>query len=136
MPSLELSVLAQRLSVCRLGSQESIPEWATGGEFFNVVRTKDELSIVCGEEQVPPGIQQQTDWRAFKVEGPLDFALTGILAGLSAVLARAEVSIFAISTFDTDYILVPERTLATAVAALRNAGYDVNDSAQTATAEG
>src|SRR5689334_22490481 len=96
--SLTLSTLPLRLSVCRLAAGEPVPPWALHGEFFNVVRTKDELSIVCAAEQVPAGVRAQPDWSALKVEGPLDFALTGILASLATALERADVSIFAVST--------------------------------------
>ena len=83
-----------------------------------MTRTADELSIVCPEEQVPGDLTAERDWRAFKVEGPLDFALVGILAELSGALAAAEVSLFAISTYDTDYLLVRAGKLAEAKRAL------------------
>jgi hypothetical protein len=85
----------------------------------------DELSVVCQEELVPANIRAENGWRGLKVEGPLDFALTGILAGLASALAQAGVSLFAISTFDTDYILVKEKDLAKAIRALEQAGHRV-----------
>ena len=121
-----LSILPDRLAVCRLAQSEATPGWATAKGFFSITRTAQELSIVCSEASVPPGVQIESGWRALKVEGPLDFALIGILAGLSSVLAQAGVSLFAISTYDTDYILVKEKDLEKAVEALARAGYLCN----------
>lgn len=103
---MKLSALAPTLAVCRLDAKASIPEWATRGVFFSVSRTDEELSVVCEEALVPEGIQCEKNWRALKVAGPLDFALTGILASIASPLAEAGISLFAVSTFDTDYILV------------------------------
>lgn len=90
-----------------------------------MTRTADELSIVLPEEARRPEWQAETGWRALRVEGTLDFALTGILASLAAPLARAGVSLFAVSTFDTDYVLIRERDLETAKAALAADGHTV-----------
>ncbi len=127
---LRLSVLPGRLAVCRLDAGAAVPAWAAmegddgGGSIVSVSRTAEELSIVCPEPRVPAAIAGESrverGWRAFKVEGPLDFALTGILARLSGCLAEAGVSIFAISTFDTDYLLVREAQFAMASTALAN----------------
>ncbi len=104
---LRLTVLDDRLAVCRLVPDAALPDWLswTGG-LTAVCRTAEELSLVCREDELPEGVRAERGWRAFKVGGPLDFALTGILAGLAAPLAEAGISIFAISTFDTDYLLV------------------------------
>lgn len=120
-----LTILPTRLAACRLPAQAAIPGWVSGSEFVSITRTADELSIVCEEVLAPSGITMQGGWRAFKVEGPLDFSLVGILADLSGVLARAGISIFAISTYDTDYILVAEGSLAQATRALEEAGHRV-----------
>ena len=85
----------------------------------------DELSVVCAEGVVPAGVRCDKGWRVFQVAGPLDFALTGILAAIAAPLADAGVSIFAVATFDTDYVMVKEEALAKAVEALRGAGHTV-----------
>lgn len=108
---LSLSVLHDRLAVCRLDKNDAIPYWATEGTFFSISRTDDELSIVCSENSVPGNIKSEKNWRALKVIGPLDFSLTGILASLANALAEAKISILAVSTFDTDYILVKSRNL-------------------------
>lgn len=109
-------------AICRLDSDAPIPEWAHIG-FFSITRTPDELSIVCKEEIVPEGVTGEKGWRCLQVMGPLDFALTGILASLAAPLAEAGISIFAISTYDTDYFLVKE--LNRAIAVLSNSGHNV-----------
>lgn len=123
---LRLSILSDTLAVCRLEKDAAIPNWAITGDFFSISHTQDELSIVCCQAQVPPGIHLEGGWRGLKVEGPLDFALTGILAGLAGALAQAGISLFAISTYDTDYILVREKSLPEAVSALKEAGCIIN----------
>ena len=88
-----------------------------------MTRTEDELSLVVPEEKVPEVWKAERGWRCLKVEGPLDFGLTGILASLANPLADAGISIFALSTYDTDLILVPERELEQARGALEGAGH-------------
>jgi len=125
-PQLSLQLLADRLAVCRLPADSAVPSWAcTGGALASITRTPDELSVVCREAAIPIGTRCERGWRLLKVLGPLDFGLTGILDALTGPLARAEVSIFAISTFDTDYLLVREVQLEEAVAALSAAGHSV-----------
>ena len=119
-----LGLLPGRYAVCRLESGDSPPTWARGG-FVSLTRTPDELSVVCAEESVPAAARCERGWRCLKVLGPLDFALTGVLAALAAPLAKANVSIFAISTYDTDYLLLPDASLERAVAALTGAGHEV-----------
>jgi hypothetical protein len=122
---LALDILPDELAVCRLAADDPVPDWARSRGFTSVTRTEDELSVVCSANAVPDGITHTPGWRALAVRGPLDFGLVGILAGLSTVLAEAEVSIFAISTHDTDYVLVRAHQLDQAVAALEAAGYRV-----------
>ncbi len=124
-PTLTLDLLSDELAVCRLPVDAAVPNWAWTGELTSITSTDDELSVVCAAEPVPDDVQHTTGWRAFKVRGPLDFGLVGVLAGLSSTLADAGVSIFAISTYDTDYVLVRDEKLDTAGAALRAAGYVV-----------
>jgi len=109
---LVLSILLEKLGICHLNKNSPIPEWAAKvGGFSSITRTPDELSIVCPQEKIPAGILVEKDWRAFKVQGPLGFSLTGIVASLSKPLAEAEISIFYISTYETDYLLVEEKNL-------------------------
>jgi len=122
---LTMDILPDELAVCRLPSDTAIPDWAWSEGFTSVTRTEDELSVVCAAEPVPAYIKHTPGWRALKVWGPLDFSLVGILAGLSNILADAGVSIFAISTYDTDYILVRGGQLDAATEALKAAGHEV-----------
>jgi uncharacterized protein len=124
-PQLTLAILPQTFAVCRLSKGSPVPEWVWRGEFFSLTRTASELSIVCQQTHVPQGVQCETDWRCLQVEGTLDFSLTGILASLTAPLAEAEISIFAVSTFDTDYLLVKEKQLQDAIKALSAAGHRI-----------
>jgi len=122
---LRMFLLDCRMAVCRLGPDDEVPEWAGGGSFSSVTRSSTELSIVCREDLVPEGIARESGWRIFQVEGPLDFALTGVLASIAQPLAEAHVSLFAISTFDTDYAMVRERDVEQAANILRTAGHRV-----------
>ena len=121
---MRLQLLEGRLSVCRLVAAEPIPDWANeAGGFVSITRTQEELSIVCAETAVPRDVQREDGWRAFRVEGSLDFALVGILASIAEPLARAGISIFAVSTFNTDYVLVKEANVEAAAQALERAGH-------------
>ncbi|MBM3201554.1 MAG: ACT domain-containing protein [Chlamydiae bacterium] len=113
-----LSILPIGLAVVRLPASSEFPKWVLEGEFFSITKTSDEMSIVSVEDIVPQGVQAEKGWGCFKVEGPLDLAQTGVLAALTAPLAAAEITVFAISTFDTDYLLVKRENLAKAITAL------------------
>lgn len=127
-PSLRLTVVDVALAVCRLDPTDPVPAWATEGPFVSVTRTPGELSVVCRDDAVPDGVRAERGWRALRVDGVLDFSLVGVLARLATPLANAGVSVFAVSTFDTDYLLVKEADLAAAVEALREAGHVVDAS--------
>jgi hypothetical protein len=122
---LTLTVLPDAHAICRLDPAADVPEWAMIGEFVSITHTGDELSIVCAEEHVPPDVKADREWRALKVAGPLDLALTGVLAALTSPLAEAQINLFVVSTFDTDYLLVKGYNLARACEVLRRAGYVV-----------
>lgn len=124
-PHLTLSLLAERLAICRLSAADAIPAWSLQGGFTSTTRTGAELSVVCAEDVVPADVRREAGWRCLMVGGPLDFALTGVLAALAEPLAREGISIFAISTFDTDYVLVKDADLPRALAALASAGHVV-----------
>jgi hypothetical protein len=127
-PPLSLRVLPDALAVCRLSPSDPVPAWALASPFSSATRTEKELSIVCREALVPEDVRAERGWRAFELEGAFDFSLTGVLASLLEPLARAGVSIVAISTYDTDYVLVRAETLSRAVAALRGAAHRVVES--------
>ncbi len=122
---LIMKLLADKYGVCRLGSNDDLPKWAKDGEFFSITKTLDELSVVCCENNIPAEVTCEKDWRILKVEGPLDFALIGILASISTILAQAGISIFAISTYDTDYILVKDKDIENAINALSKEGHEI-----------
>jgi hypothetical protein len=121
----DLSVLPDSLAIVRLSADATLPPWATQGAFFSVTRTSDELSIACPARQVPSGVAAEAGWRALKVAGPFALSEVGVLAALAAPLAEAGVSLFVISTFDTDYLLVTEKQLHAAIAALTDAGHRI-----------
>jgi hypothetical protein len=125
---LELTLLAECFAISRLAADAPIPEWATQGVFFSVTRTGDELSLVTEFSRVPPGVQSQPGWGVLKVHGPFVLSEIGVLASLTAPLAEAKISLFAVSTFDTDYLLVASETLSAAVAALERAGHRIHRS--------
>jgi hypothetical protein len=125
---LELTLLTERFAISRLAADAPIPDWATHGSFFSVTRTGDELSVVTEISQVPVGVQSQPGWRVFKVHGPFVLSEIGVLSALAAPLAEAKISLFAISTFDTDYLLVAAETLSAAIAALGRAGHTIHRS--------
>ena len=121
-PPLTLSVVPGRLAVCRFAPEDPLPGWVFHAEarFYSVTRTPDELSVVCAEDDLPPSVGVvERGWRALALRGPIPFDQVGVLASLTAPLAAAEIGVFAISTYDTDYLLVRERDLARAVEQLR-----------------
>ncbi|ALG72157.1 amino acid-binding protein [Azospirillum thiophilum] len=104
---LALSVLPDRLAVAQLPPGDGLPDWLDWTDpLVGATRSGDELSILCREERVPDGVKAERGWRAFRVEGTVDFTLFGILARIAVPLAQAHVPIFAISTYKTDYVLV------------------------------
>ena|SRR5579884_1113467 len=124
-PQQTLLVVDGVFAVCRLGSNDAIPAWATAGHFFSITRTADELSVVCRHDVVPEGVLSEGGWRCLRVAGSIPFSVVGILASLTTPLANAGISSFALSTFDTDYLLVKEKDWAAAVEALRGQGHNV-----------
>jgi aminoglycoside 6'-N-acetyltransferase I len=120
---LKLLVVDGAFAICRLGADAPIPPWATASQFFSITRTADELSIVGQQDAVPEGILCERDWRCLRVAGMTPFSVVGVLAWLTAPLAEAGISVFAISTFDTNYLLVKEKALTAALDALRRQGH-------------
>jgi uncharacterized protein len=119
-----LSLLPGGFAVCRLPAAAPLPRWVSrSSRFFALIRTPDELCAVCVEMEVPETVQAESGWRLLRVRGPLDFSLVGVLASLALPLAHAGVSIFALSTYDTDYVLVRQADLERAAEALAQAGH-------------
>ena len=124
---LKYRVLRERLAVCRMAADAPVPGWAAGSGFYCATRTSDELSIVCPENRIDQSsgdVTVEGGWIAIKLEGPFPFSMTGVLSSFLQPLAEAQIPIFAISTFDTDYVLVKEENLPRALAALRAAGHE------------
>ncbi|AZO96485.1 ACT domain-containing protein [Halocella sp. SP3-1] len=112
---LSLKVLPKRLAVCSVDKDRPIPKWVLESrDFYSITRTRNELSIVSAEESVPIGVKAEKGWAAIEVEGPLGFDLIGIVSSLTTVLAENEISVFVLSTYNTDYILIKEENLKTA----------------------
>jgi hypothetical protein len=122
--SLCLTALPGEFSVWRLAADDPLPSLERGS-FLSMTRTNDELSIVSPSTDVPSGSQVEDGWRCLRVEGPLAFEMTGVLAELSTPLAKAEVPIFVVSTYDTDYLLVKAANLERACARLKDEGHVV-----------
>ena len=122
---LELRVLGDHFAICRLDADSEVPNWANSQTFLSLTRTTDELSVVCPERDVPSAVGCQRSWRCIKVSGPLDFEQTGVLSALVRPLAREEISVFTMSTYDTDYLLVQDKNLASAIDVLRRAGHSI-----------
>ncbi len=125
---LSLSLQKEVLAICKLSPDASVPDWAwSPGTFHTISRTPEELSIVCLDSAVPSGVKnKESGWRILKVDGPLDFSLTGILASIAGPLANAGISIFAISTYDTDYVMVKNEKAEEAIRVLTKAGHVVS----------
>ena len=121
---MDLSFVTDSFAVCRLSPDSEVPAWAwSDRSFLSITYTVDELSIVCPLAYVPPDVPAERHLVAIKVEGPLEFTLTGILSSLAAPLTTAGIAIFAISTFDTDYLLIKEQQMASARQVLTAAGH-------------
>jgi hypothetical protein len=133
---LDLDLLPEEYAVCRLPGGAAVPDGLLPGSgtrlggvddgVLSITWTKDEVSIICRSDRAPAPATVEAPWRCFRVVGPVNLALTGILASLVVPLADARVNVFAFSTFDTDYVLVPAVRLAEAVAALAGAGHRID----------
>ena len=126
---LDLDIIEERLAVCRLAPDATVPEWVSDepstGALTSITRTRNELSIVCSQAAVPANVNAEKDWRAIRVRGTLDFSDIGIMASLVDPLADIGVSVFTLSTFDTDYVLLKETELHRAALALVSAGHRI-----------
>ena len=125
-PHLTLHLRTGRYAVSQLAAGAGIPHWAASAQgLLSITRREGELSIVCMEEAVPEGTKSQGGWRLLELEGPFEFSLTGILLSVLRPLAEAGVGIFALSTFDTDVVLVQEADVAKSLDSLRAAGHRI-----------
>jgi uncharacterized protein len=120
---LKFSLLTGNYAIARLAANALVPEWATKGGFTSVTRTADELSIVCPIENLPPEVHSPHCWICLKLEGPFAFSQTGVLLSFIEPLSRNRIPVFAISTYDTDYVLIQEEFIS-ALGLLREAGHE------------
>lgn len=114
-------------SICRLAADAGIPHWIDTRYFYSVTRTSEEVSVVCVAGCIPDSIQVESDWSMLKVAGPINFATTGVLSALIQPLAEAKISIFALSTYDTDYLLVKKAVLKETLSILEGNGIKVKN---------
>ena len=122
---LSLTLLPDAFAICRLDAEAQLPAWAIGAPWWSITRTPDELSVVCTEACVPDGVVASRGWRALRFAGPLPLDQTGVLASVTTPLAAARVSVLALATYDTDYVLIPSAQRAAAIDALERAGHSV-----------
>lgn len=126
MPGLTLQLEVGDFSVCRLSPNEPAPAWAGSGVFSSVTRTTEELSVICPSVQVPSGVKHEAGWRLLKLQGPFAFDAVGVLASVTTPLAAARISVLAVATFDTDYVLLKASRLEVALRTLEIAGHTVH----------
>jgi len=125
MKAMSLTLLPGRLAICQCSPDESISELAARSQFFSITRTDEEISVVLPEEMVPAGWKAEKGWRCFKVLGSLNLQMTGVLASLTSCLADEGISVLAISTYHTDYLLVREGDREKARMKFEAKGYEV-----------
>lgn len=121
---LTFTLLRDLYAIARLGAADALPGWLRG-DFCSITRTPDELSVVCRQDAVPGNVRVERGWRCLCVQGPLALDQTGIASEFTRVLAAASVAVFVVGTYDTDYLLVPDKVIERAVSALRAAGHAV-----------
>lgn len=125
MKKLNLSLLPHLYAVCQFHPDKHIPYWALIGNFVSLTRTAEELSIVCQQDNVPEDVEAERGWRCVQVQGAFDFSVSGINASLAVPLADAEISVLAIATYSTEYLLVKEKDVERALQVLKRAGHSV-----------
>ncbi len=125
MKKLDLALLPHKYAVCQFHPDKNIPYWALLGDFVSLTRTHEELSIFCQQDNVPEDIEAERGWRCLQVQGAFDFTVAGVNASLAIPLAEADISVLAIATYATDYLLFKEENLEQALQVLEQAGHYV-----------
>jgi hypothetical protein len=123
--SFVMSVLKDDYIICRLDAFEGIPEWIKDSPFYSITQTSEELSVVCEKNTAQQKLTCEEDWKCMRIHGPLGFSETGIISTLTSMLAQNDISVFVISTYETDYILLKKMNLAKAAKILTDAGHEV-----------
>ncbi len=126
MEKLRIRLLQGTYAVCQIKDTENILNCFDEKDFFSITKTEDEISVVMLQDKISSDVKVEKDWRILKVEGTLDFSLIGILAKISGILAKNSISIFVISTFNTDYILVKEEKVEKAILVLSEEAYEIS----------
>ncbi len=122
---IDIELLPEAFAVCRLAAEATVPAWAWGGSFTSVAGTPHELSIICPDAGVPSDVQASRGWRALKLRGPFPLTMVGVLLSVARPLAEREISIMAVGTYETDYVLVQGSDLDRAREALADAGHRI-----------
>ena len=125
---MKLKFLTGEFVICQLLPDQQLPDWVSGHEkteLLATIRTPEELTIVCSQSVVPTESQSSPGWRCFRIEGKLSFDIVGVIATLSELLANADIPIFVVSTYDTDYVLMPGVKQQSAAMVLEEAGYEI-----------
>ena len=125
--SFIISVLKDDYAVCRLSAFEPLPDWVLKSSLSSITRTPEEYSVVCPHEAIPmqDKFSCESEWKCLKVHGPLDFSEVGIISNLTSLLAKAQISVFVISTYETDYILVKKMNVDKAAKVLSDSGHEI-----------
>src|SRR6266436_2154579 len=126
MKKLSLSLMPHMYAVCQFHPDKHIPYWALVGDFVSLTRTHEELSIVCQQDNVPDDIEAERGWYCVQVHGAFDFSVAGVNASLAIPLAEADISVLAIATYATDYLLIKEEDVERALLVLEQAGHSVD----------
>jgi len=126
MKKLSLSLLPHTYAVCQFHPDKHIPYWALMGDFVSLTRTNEELSIACQQDNVPDDIEAERGWRCLQVQGAFDFSAAGVHASLAIPLAEADISVLAIATYATDYLLIKEKNVERALQVLERAGHYID----------
>jgi hypothetical protein len=122
---LKLSLLDDIFGICFFESKSPIPEWAATTSLCSITRTEKELTIVCPENIIPVEIEHERDWQCFRIDGSFDLNQIGVISCLAAPLAKAGISIFVVSSYDTDYILVKKEKVELAISVLSGDGHSI-----------
>ncbi len=125
LSALNLSLLKERYGICVLPNTAQIPDWALTESLVSITRTKKELTIVCRQDVIPSQCQSDLNWRCFRVDGSFDLNQIGVISSLSSPLAEAKISIYVISTFNTDYFLVQEEKVEQTISILSGCGHTI-----------
>ena len=122
---LKLTLLKDKYGICALPNTAQIPEWALMQSLISITRTKEELTIVCQQDLIPSQYQSDLNWRCFRVDGTFDLNQIGVISSISLPLTQAGISIYVISTYNTDYFLVQEEKVKQTISVLSDSGYSI-----------